>query len=70
MLSLPSQSTEREEELELVAAGQLIIPKRPFDIESFWEIGWDIRTPKVNRTVFQKAIAAAREDLDVNGVQT
>jgi antitoxin (DNA-binding transcriptional repressor) of toxin-antitoxin stability system len=54
------------EERELVAAGLLSVPKKPFDLENFWKIGRGIRTPKLNRTVLQKAIDAAREDLDVS----
>ena len=53
------------EERELVAAGLLSVPTKPFDVESFWKIGRSIRTPKINRTVLQKALEAAREDLDV-----
>jgi prevent-host-death family protein len=53
------------EERELEAAGLLSIPKKQFDLASFWEIGRGVPTPKINRSVLQKAMAAARKDLDV-----
>jgi prevent-host-death family protein len=53
------------EERELVAAGLLSVPKKPFDAESFLRIGRGIRAPGISRKVLQETMAWVRKDLDV-----
>jgi prevent-host-death family protein len=59
---------ERDSDLDdqsLAAAGLMKLPEKRFDPARFWAIGRNVRAPKVSRSVLQRAMNAAREDLDV-----
>jgi len=54
-----------EEERELVAAGILRIPDKPFDVDAFFAIGKGIRTGPKLRKALARAMEIEREGVDV-----
>jgi prevent-host-death family protein len=50
------------DELSLVAAGQMTLPKKPFRDERFWAIGSRAAKPPDLRLAIQQAISAEREE--------
>jgi prevent-host-death family protein len=60
---IPLQEQDAEgDELSLVAAGQMTLPKKPFRDERFWATGSGVAKAPNLRDAIQKAIAAEREE--------
>jgi prevent-host-death family protein len=60
---IPLQEQDAEgDELSLVAAGQMTLPKKPFRDERFWATGAGVAKAPNLRDAIQKAIAAEREE--------
>jgi len=60
---VPLEEEDAEvDELSLVAAGQMTLPRKPFRDERFWAIGSRAAKPPNLRDAIQQAISAEREE--------
>ena len=54
------------EEQELITQGLMLPPQKPFDADAFFAIGKGIRMPRVSKAAIDRAMAWAREGVDVS----
>jgi len=67
IVPLRSEDLDLEEQ-PLVAEGVMTPPKKRFDSERFWAIGRGLRRRPGTAAVIDRAMQAAREDVDVSAL--